>query len=166
DAGARMLDGARVTAVDRADDGRVRSVRVRTSRGASADAGGTADSGGTAGAADPAEYDIRCRTLVVADGVRSPVGKMLGRRWHRETAYGVAARAYIGSGRHDDPWISSHLELRNADDALLSGYGWLFPLGDGRVNIGVGTLATAARPAKGALRPLLDHYVTRRRDDW
>src|SRR5699024_9739814 len=37
---------------------------------------------------------------------------------------------------------------------------------DGRVNIGVGTLATAARPAKGALRPLLDHYVTRRREDW
>src|SRR5699024_488175 len=122
EAGARVLDGARVTAVDRDPDGRVRSVRVRAKPGDDAQH-------------SPAEHDIRCRTLVVADGVRSPVGKMLGRRWHRDTAYGVAARAYIGSGRHDDPWISSHLELRDADDALLSGYGWLFPLGDGRVNI-------------------------------
>ncbi|WP_182359112.1 geranylgeranyl reductase family protein [Tomitella gaofuii] len=151
DAGARMLGGARIIGVDRAPDGRVRSVRVRD------DERGRERTDGV---------DVRCRTLIVADGVRSPVGRMLGRRWHRETAYGVAARAYIGSGRHDDPWISSHLELRDPDGALLSGYGWLFPLGDGRVNIGVGTLATAARPAKGALRPLLDHYVRCRRDDW
>lgn len=152
-AGSRMVDGARVVAVERAPDGAVRSVRVRI-------VGDDSDSGaGT-------EHDIRCRTLIVADGVRSPVGKMLGRRWHRETAYGVAVRAYMESGRHDDPWISSHLELRDRDDALLSGYGWLFPLGDGRVNIGVGTLATAQRPTKGALRPLLDHYVDQRRDDW
>ncbi len=48
------------------------------------------------------------------------------------------------SRRHaDDPWISSHLELRGEDGEILSGYGWIFPLGDGRVNLGVGTLATA-----------------------
>lgn len=143
--GARVADGARVVGVEQGPGGAVRAVRVR--------AGG-------------AGRVVRCRTLVVADGVRSPVGRMLGRRWHRDTAYGVAARAYIDSGRHDDPWISSHLELRDAGGALLSGYGWLFPLGDGRVNIGVGTLATARRPARGALRPLLEHYVAQRRDDW
>ena len=89
-----------------------------------------------------------CERLVVADGVRSPLGKQLGREWHRDTVYGVAGRSYVDSGMRDDPWISSHLELRGEGGEILSGYGWIFPLGDGQVNIGVGTLATeqAARP--------------------
>ena len=29
----------------------------------------------------------------------------------------------------DDPWISSHLELRGEQGEILSGYGWIFPLG-------------------------------------
>ena len=109
---------------------------------------------------------VLCRRLVVADGARSQLGRVLGRTWHRDTAYGVAARAYIASERSDDPWISSHLELRGTDGELLSGYGWVFPLADGEVNIGVGTLATAARPADVNLRQLLAHYTELRRDDW
>jgi flavin-dependent dehydrogenase len=109
---------------------------------------------------------VSCRRLVVADGARSQLGRRLGRVWHRETAYGVAARAYVDSGRSDDPWISSHLELRGTAGELLSGYGWVFPLGGGQVNIGVGTLATAARPADVNLKMLLDHYAVLRRDDW
>ena len=89
-----------------------------------------------------------------------------GRRWHKDTAYGVAARAYVKSGRADDPWISSHLELRGAAGELLSGYGWVFPLGDGEVNIGVGTLATARRPADVNLRSLLAYYADLRREEW
>ena len=68
-------------------------------------------------------HTIRCNRLVVADGVRSPLGRVLGREWHRDTAYGVAGRSYVKSGRSDDPWISSHLELRGEDDELLPGYG-------------------------------------------
>ena len=109
---------------------------------------------------------LRCRTLIVADGVRSTLGKKLGRQWHRDTAYGVAARAYVGTPRSADPWITSHLELRDGDGTLQAGYGWIFPLGTGEVNIGVGTLATAKRPATGALRPLLDLYTDQRRDEW
>jgi geranylgeranyl reductase family protein len=108
---------------------------------------------------------VRCDRLVVADGVRSPLGRVLGRTWHRETVYGVAARSYLDSGR-DDRWISSHLELRGSDGELLSGYGWIFPLGGGQVNLGVGTLATAKRPANVALRPLLKFYADQRRDEW
>ena len=93
--------------------------------------------------------EVRCRRLVVADGVRSPLGRLLGREWHRNTAYGVAARGYLDTAR-EDPWISSHLELRGESGELLSGYGWIFPLGNGRVNLGVGTLATAKRPAEVA----------------
>ncbi|MEI4277275.1 geranylgeranyl reductase family protein [Klenkia terrae] len=109
---------------------------------------------------------VACRKLVVADGVRSPLGRVLGREWHRETAYGVAARGYVTSARSDDPWISSHLELRGTQGELLSGYGWVFPLSDGEVNIGVGTLATAKRPAGVQLKPLLDFYADGRREEW
>ena len=111
---------------------------------------------------------VGCRRLVVADGVRSPLGRVLGREWHRDTAYGVAARGYVRSGRADDEWISSHLELRGAEGELLSGYGWVFPLGaeSGQVNIGVGTLATARRPAGVQLKALIEVYADARRDDW
>ena len=111
---------------------------------------------------------VRCRSLVVADGARSPLGRILGRRWHRDTAYGVAARGYVRSGRSDDEWISSHLELRGVEGELLSGYGWVFPLGAtaGEINIGVGTLATARRPAGVQLKALMNVYAEARREEW
>ena len=110
--------------------------------------------------------EITCRRLVIADGAKSQLGRRLGRTWHRSTAYGVAARAYIKSHRSEDPWISSHLELRGEQDELLSGYGWVFPLGDGEVNVGVGTLATDKHPADVNLRGLLAHYAESQREDW
>ncbi len=109
---------------------------------------------------------VRCSRLVVADGARSTLGRLLGREWHRDTAFGVAIRGYVDSERSTDPWISSHLELRGQDGELLSGYGWVFPLHDGTVNIGVGTLATAKRPAGVRLRGLVDHYTDAQRADW
>ena len=110
--------------------------------------------------------EVSCRRLVVADGARSQLGRHLGRQWHKQTAYGVAARSYAKSERSDDPWITSHLELRDADGQILSGYGWVFPLGDGEVNIGVGTLATDDRPADVNLRNLMSLYAEQQRDEW
>ncbi|PTR31309.1 geranylgeranyl reductase family protein [Rhodococcus sp. OK519] len=144
DAGARMVQGVKAVGVER-DGDRVRAVIVKTASGT---------------------HTVACEKLIVADGVRSTLGKQLGREWHRDTAYGVAARAYATSGRSDDPWITSHLELRDDGGILQPGYGWVFPLATGEVNIGVGTLATAKRPAPGALRPLLDLYVAQRRAEW
>jgi geranylgeranyl reductase family protein len=109
---------------------------------------------------------IACRRLVVADGVRSPLGKVLGREWHRDTVYGVAGRSYVASERSDDPWISSHLELRDESGKVLSGYGWVFPLGTGEVNLGAGTLATAKRPADAAIKPLMRLYAESIRTDF
>ncbi|HVK30277.1 MAG TPA: geranylgeranyl reductase family protein [Nocardioides sp.] len=112
--------------------------------------------------------EVACRRLVVADGVRSPLGKVLGREWHRDTVYGVAGRCYVKSTRADDPWISSHLELRGEQDEILSGYGWIFPLGAGagEVNLGAGTLATAKRPAEVAIKPLMKLYADRLREEF
>ncbi len=142
--GATAIDGARAVDVRR-DGSRVAAVVFKTETGT---------------------HEIECRNLVVADGVRSPLGKMLGREWHRDTVYGVAGRAYVASGMSDDPWISSHLELRDQDDQILSGYGWIFPLGTGEVNIGVGTLATSKRPADLAVKPLMAHYADLRREEF
>ena len=118
--------------------------------------------------AKTAEGDIQINAakVIIADGARSQLGRKLNRQWHRDTAYGVAARGYIDSERSDDPWISSHLELRNAENEILSGYGWIFPLGSGEVNIGVGTLATSKRPAEINLRALLSQYTDQQRADW
>jgi geranylgeranyl reductase family protein len=142
--GATGIDGARAVGVN-LDGGRVSSVVFE---------------------ADGETFELGCSRLVVADGVRSPLGKLLGRTWHRDTVYGVAGRTYVDSTMSEDPWISSHLELRGQDGEILSGYGWIFPLGDGSVNLGVGTLATAKRPAEVALRPLMRHYAEERRADF
>lgn len=109
---------------------------------------------------------ISASTVIVADGVRSGLGKVLGRQWHRETAYGTAGRSYVTSGRADSEWMGSHLELRGPDGTALPGYGWVFPLGDGQLNVGVGALATAKRPAHVDLRPTLRHYADMVRDEW
>jgi geranylgeranyl reductase family protein len=109
---------------------------------------------------------VGCRELIVADGVRSALGRVLGRRWHQETVYGIAARGYLATARSEDPWLTSHLELRSPDGAVLPGYGWIFPLGNGEVNIGVGALSTIKRPADLALRPLMSYYTDLRRDEW
>ena len=147
-AGAEAVDGARAVGV-RMDGDRVAAVEfVRGS------------------AKDGERFEVACDRLVVADGVRSPLGKLLGREWHRETVYGVAGRSYADSTMSDDPWISSHLELRDEQGQVLSGYGWIFPLGNGEVNVGVGTLATAKRPAEIAIKPLMAHYAAQRRADF
>lgn len=144
-AGTAHIDGARALDVEYGDGGAVRAVTVRIGKH---------------------RRNIECRHLIIADGVRSPLGRKLGRQWHRDTTYGVAGRCYVKSHRSDDPWISSHLELRGDQDQLLSGYGWIFPLGAGEVNLGVGTLATAKRPANIQLRPLMHRYADLRRNEW
>lgn len=111
-------------------------------------------------------HTIACNQLVVADGVRSALGKVLGREWHRDTVYGVAGRSYLTSARSDDDWISSHLELRDDAGTLLAGYGWIFPLNNGEVNLGVGALSTAKRPSSIQIRPLMEFYAGQRREDW
>jgi geranylgeranyl reductase family protein len=110
--------------------------------------------------------EVGCRHLIIADGARSTLGRVLGRQWHQQTVYGVAARGYLASPRSNEPWITSHLELRSPRGDVLPGYGWIFPLGDGEVNIGVGALATAKRPTETALRPLMSSYTGLRREEW
>lgn len=121
---------------------------------------------GAAGTPPGGRRPIEATVVIGADGARSSIGRALGRRWHRDLPYAVAARAYMRADRHDEPWIGSDLELRDASGAVQPGYGWVFPLGNGFVNVGVGALATDARPAAVNVRELLAAYVPVVREKW
>lgn len=109
---------------------------------------------------------VEAEHVIVADGGKSHLGRLLGREWHKETVFGVASRAYATSPMADDPWITLHLELRDESGRMMGGYGWVFPLGNGLVNVGAGTLATAKRPANINLRKLTEEYARQRREEW
>ena len=89
--------------------------------------------------------DIKARYVVVADGSNSRFGRALGSARDRRAPIGMALRGYYTSERHADPFIESHLDLRDLSGAVVPGYGWIFPMGDGRVNVGVGLLTVSGR---------------------
>lgn len=92
--------------------------------------------GGSSGAS------VRARYVVVADGANSRFGRSLGTSRNRSFPLGMAIRGYWTSPRHDEPWIDSWLDIRDKAGNVLPGYGWIFPVGDGRINVGIGLLST------------------------
>ncbi len=86
--------------------------------------------------------EVRGKYVVIADGANSRFGRALGTSRDKSYPLGMAIRGYFNSPRHDDPMIESHLDLRDRDGNNLPGYGWIFPVGDGRINVGVGLLST------------------------
>jgi geranylgeranyl reductase family protein len=104
--------------------------------------------GGGEDGADPGDegrgktVEVRARYVVVADGSLSRFGRSLGTTRNKAYPQGMAIRGYYESPRHDEPWIESHLDVRDKHGNVLPGYGWIFPVGDGRVNVGVGLLST------------------------
>ncbi|AZA14452.1 geranylgeranyl reductase family protein [Corynebacterium choanae] len=111
-------------------------------------------------AGDHAPITVRGSRFIIADGVRSTVGKLLGRQWHQQEVYGIAARGYAQTPCADEPWIHSHVELSDEFGTTQPGYGWIFPLGasDGCVNVGCGALSIATRKATVNTKQLLRHY--------
>lgn len=85
---------------------------------------------------------VKARYVIVADGANSRFGRALGTRRDRGLAQGMAIRTYYASPVHDDPWIESALDITDRQGNTLPGYGWVFPLGDGKVNVGIGLLST------------------------
>ena len=89
--------------------------------------------------------EIKGHVVVLADGANSRIGRMFGTERRKEWPMGMALRGYYTSDRHDDPFIESHLDIRDTSGTVVPGYGWIFPLGDGRINVGVGLLSTDRR---------------------
>ncbi len=102
---------------------------------------------------------IRARYVVVADGSNSRIGRMLGTSRQRGRPMGMALRGYYRSDRHDDAFIESHLDIRDSEGNVVPGYGWIFPMGDGRVNVGVGLLSTEQRWRGLNTTHLMDTFV-------
>ncbi len=88
------------------------------------------------------EREIRAKYVVVADGANSRFGRSLGTARRRNYPQGMAIRGYFESPLHADPWIESALDVRDRKGNSMPGYGWIFPLGDGQVNVGIGLLST------------------------
>jgi flavin-dependent dehydrogenase len=79
---------------------------------------------------------------------------------------GMALRGYYTSDRHDEPWIESHLDIRGPEGKVVPGYGWIFPLGDGRVNVGVGLLSTGGTWKGVNTTKLQEYFVAQTAEAW
>jgi len=109
---------------------------------------------------------VRARYLVVADGANSRFGRALGATRDRSYPLGMAVRGYFESPYHDEPWIESHLDLRDREGRHLPGYGWIFPVGDGTVNVGVGLLSTFSGWKSINTSRLMDAFVATAPERW
>jgi flavin-dependent dehydrogenase len=78
----------------------------------------------------------------------------------------MALRGYYTSDRHAEPWIDSHLDIRDPKGEVVPGYGWIFPLGDGRVNVGVGLLSTGGAWKGVNTTKLQEYFVAQTADAW
>ena len=110
--------------------------------------------------------NITAQYVVVADGANSRFGRALGTFRTREWPYGTAIRTYWESPMHDDPWIESALDVKDRNGNSMPGYGWIFPVGDGTVNIGVGLLSTFRDFKSVNTTQLLDAYAHQVADSW
>ena len=86
--------------------------------------------------------EVHARYVVVADGSLSRFGRALGTARNKSYPQGIAIRGYFESPLSADPWIESCLDVHDRDGRSLPGYGWIFPLGDGTINVGIGLLST------------------------
>ena len=88
------------------------------------------------------EEEVHAKYVVIADGANSRFGRALGTWRNRAMPQGMAIRGYFESPISDTPWIESALDVRDRHGNSLPGYGWIFPLGDGQINVGIGLLST------------------------
>jgi geranylgeranyl reductase family protein len=146
-AGARLSEGVTVTGPVLDDrTGRITGV---TARAAGADE----------------ERTYASRVIVAADGNSSRLSVAMGLRKRDDRPLGVAVRTYYKSPRHDDDYLESWLDLWD-DDRLLPGYGWIFGMGDGTSNVGLGLLNTSAAFAHTDYHALLRKWLKGMPAEW
>lgn len=109
---------------------------------------------------DGASELIDPEVVVIADGSLNRFGRALGTSRRKDYPMGLAARGYYSSPRSADPFLESQLDLRDDSGATMPGYGWVFPLGDGTVNVGVGLLSTFKRWKKVNTTRMMNDYVS------
>ncbi len=149
-AGAKVFEGTAVTGplLDERT-GRVVGVRARAS--------------------GDQELVVRAPLVVASDGVSSRLATALGRTPRPDRPMGVAVRTYFRSPLHDDPWMTSFLELWDGEPGnsnLMPGYGWVFALGDGTVNVGLGSVSSTNAATKVDYRDLFGTWMANTPAEW
>jgi menaquinone-9 beta-reductase len=145
-AGARLLEGVTVTgAVVDDRTGRITGVTARP------------DGAG--------ERTYNSRIVVAADGNSSRLSIAMGLRKRDDRPLGVAVRTYYQTPRHDDDYLESWLDLWDGD-RLLPGYGWIFGMGDGTSNVGLGLLNTSAAFGHTDYHALLRRWLKGMPNEW
>ncbi len=111
------------------------------------------------------EETYRARVVIAADGVSSRLALSMGLAKRDDRPMGVAVRRYYRSPRTNDNYLESHLELWQGD-TLLPGYGWIFPVGDGTSNVGLGLLNTSEAFQGTDYRKLLRAWLAGMPEEW
>ncbi len=145
-AGAKLLEGVTVTGpVLDERTGRITGVLARED--------------------NKAERTYTSRVVVAADGNSSRLSVAMGLRKRDDRPLGVAVRTYYQSPRHDDDYLESWLDLWDGD-RLLPGYGWIFGMGDGTSNVGLGLLNTSAAFGNTDYHALLRRWLKAMPAEW
>ena len=167
-AGARLLEGVTVTGPVLDENGRIAGVRARPSAGEAGGPGAVSredgTEGSTSGPAGP-ERIYRARVVVAADGNSSRLSLAMGLNKRDDRPLGVAVRTYYTSPRHDDDYLESWLDLWDGQ-RLLPGYGWIFGMGDGTSNVGLGMLNTSSSFGNVDYRDLLRRWLAGMPPEW
>jgi menaquinone-9 beta-reductase len=110
---------------------------------------------------------VRARYVAAADGASSRFAAQAGVTRDHSRPLGVAARRYYRIPRPQQPVLEAFVNLRDdASGGLMAGYGWIFPLGDGVVNVGAGLLKTFARFKEVSARKVLDQFLADLPPEW
>jgi geranylgeranyl reductase family protein len=115
------------------------------------------------------EVTYHAPLVVACDGVSSRLATARGivRRDNRPMA--VAVRTYYETPRHDDAWMESWLELwdgKPGESDLLPGYGWIFGLGNGQANVGLGILNSSKAFQNVDYKAILRTWLAHVPDEW
>ncbi|HYO34093.1 MAG TPA: geranylgeranyl reductase family protein, partial [Nocardioidaceae bacterium] len=115
------------------------------------------------------EVSFRAPVVIAADGNSSRLSLAAGLQKRDDRPMGVAVRTYYTSPRHDDDWMESWLELWDGTPGqsnLLPGYGWIFGVGDGTVNVGLGILNTSSAFQHVDYKDLLKKWLDNTPAEW
>jgi geranylgeranyl reductase family protein len=108
---------------------------------------------------------LRARYTIAADGAASRFAKPAGVARDDSRPLGIAARRYYRTDYHPGPWFESWLDLWEGD-LLLPGYGWLFPVAGGRINLGAGLLNTFKNFKEVSAQRLFDAFASMLPAEW
>jgi geranylgeranyl reductase family protein len=118
---------------------------------------------------DKRPVSFRSRLVLTCEGVSGKLAQRLDIHRNDKRPLGVAVRRYYTSPKTHDDYLESWLELwdgkPNASD-LLPGYGWIFGMGDGTVNAGLGVLNSSSGFQKTDYRAMLSRWLDNTPEEW